>query len=71
MPLVNIDLLEGRTEQDLHLIGDSVHQAMVEELGVPQRDRFQVITQHSPATLQHPGDVLDSHLAAPVLASSG
>jgi len=25
MPLVNIDLLEGRTEQDLHLIGDSVH----------------------------------------------
>jgi len=42
MPLVNIDLLEGRTEQDLHLIGDSVHQAMVEELGVPQRDRFQV-----------------------------
>ena len=38
MPLVNIDLLEGRTEQDLHLIGDSVHQAMVEELGVPQQD---------------------------------
>jgi len=37
MPLVTIDLLAGRTEQDLRLIGDSVHQAMVEQLDVPQR----------------------------------
>jgi malonate semialdehyde decarboxylase len=41
MPLVTIDLLAGRTGQDLRLIGDSVHQAMVEHLNVPQRDRFQ------------------------------
>ena len=59
MPLVNIDLLEGRTDQELRLIGDSVHQAMTEELGVLQRDRFQVVTQHSPATLQFDRHYLD------------
>jgi 4-oxalocrotonate tautomerase len=59
MPLVNIDLLEGRDDQDLRLIGDSVHKAMVEHLDVPQRDRFQVITQHTPATLQFDRSYLD------------
>jgi 4-oxalocrotonate tautomerase len=59
MPLVNIDLLDGRTDQDLRLIGDSVHQAMVEQLDVPQRDRFQIITQHSAATLQFDRHYLD------------
>jgi 4-oxalocrotonate tautomerase len=51
MPLVNIDLLVGRTDEELTTIADSVHDAMVEELDVPQRDRFEIITQHSPATL--------------------
>jgi 5-carboxymethyl-2-hydroxymuconate isomerase len=59
MPLVNIDLLAGRTDQDLRQIGDSVHQAMVEQLNVPQRDRFQVVTQHSAATLQFDRHYLD------------
>jgi 4-oxalocrotonate tautomerase len=59
MPLVNIDLLEGRTDQDLRLIGDSVHRAMTEQLDVPQRDRFQIITQHSAATFQFDRHYLD------------
>jgi 4-oxalocrotonate tautomerase len=59
MPLVNIDLLEGRTQEELRLIGDSVHQAMTEQLNVPKRDRFQIITQHTPATLQFDRDYLD------------
>ena len=59
MPLVNIDLLAGRTDQDLRLIGDAVHEAMVEQLDVPQRDRFQVVTQHSAATLQFDRHYLD------------
>jgi 4-oxalocrotonate tautomerase len=59
MPLVTIDLLAGRTGQDLRLIGDSVHQAMVEHLNVPQRDRFQVVTEHSAATLQFDRHYLD------------
>jgi phenylpyruvate tautomerase PptA (4-oxalocrotonate tautomerase family) len=59
MPLVNIDLLAGRADRDLRLIGDAVHEAMVEQLNVPQRDRFQVVTQHSAATLQFDRHYLD------------
>jgi 4-oxalocrotonate tautomerase len=59
MPLVNIDLLSGRTDEELSAIADSVHNAMVEELDVPRRDRFQVITQHSAATLQFDRHYLD------------
>ena len=59
MPLVNIDLLEGRTDEELHLIGDSVQEAMVEQLNVPARDRFQIVTQHTAATLQFDRHYLD------------
>jgi 4-oxalocrotonate tautomerase len=46
MPLVRIDLHEGRSEQALAAIGDAVHQAMVETIGVPADDRFQVLSEH-------------------------
>jgi 4-oxalocrotonate tautomerase len=59
MPLVNIDVLAGRTDEELAAIADSVHEAMVEELDVPRRDRFQLITQHSPATLHFDRRYLD------------
>jgi phenylpyruvate tautomerase PptA (4-oxalocrotonate tautomerase family) len=59
MPLANIDLLAGRAGRDLRLIGDAVHEAMVEQLNVPPRDRFQVVTQHSAATLQFDRHYLD------------
>ncbi len=45
MPLVEIDLLEGRAEPELDAISDAVHEAMVAVLDVPQRDRFQIITE--------------------------
>jgi hypothetical protein len=47
MPLVQIDLLEGRSEGELDVIPDSVHEAMVAVLDVPRRDRFQIITDTS------------------------
>ena len=46
MPLVRIDVLEGHSDSDLAAIGAAVHTALTECLGVPQRDRFQVITEH-------------------------
>lgn len=48
MPLVRIDVLAGRTSGQLRAIGDGAHTAMVETIGVPPLDRFQVITEHSP-----------------------
>jgi 4-oxalocrotonate tautomerase len=59
MPLVTIDLLEGRTEGELDAISDAVHQTMVECLEVPERDRFQIVTQHQPQTLRFDRRYLD------------
>ena len=42
MPLVRIDHSENRTE--LHEIADAIHRAIVEVYGIPERDRFQVLT---------------------------
>jgi 4-oxalocrotonate tautomerase len=52
VPLVTIDLLRGRSQQQLGAISDAVHEAMVELLDVPVRDRFQIITEHEQTTLQ-------------------
>jgi len=46
MPLVRIDLVEGHPEKAISAIGDAVQAALVETMNVPQRDRFQVITEH-------------------------
>jgi 4-oxalocrotonate tautomerase len=59
MPLVEIDLLEGRSESELDAISDAVHEAMVAVLDVPQRDRFQIITERSPRNLRFDPDYLD------------
>jgi phenylpyruvate tautomerase PptA (4-oxalocrotonate tautomerase family) len=59
MPLVTIDLLEGRSGGELEGIADAVHEAMVECLEVPERDRFQLITQHQPETLRFDRHYLD------------
>lgn len=46
MPLVRIDLLEGRDDAWRQQLGTVVHEAMVGQLNVPADDRFQVITEH-------------------------
>src|SRR5262249_39087138 len=51
MPLVRIDLLKGRTDTEVAAIGAAVHRALVECLNVPERDHFQVITEHDPGRL--------------------
>jgi len=59
MPLVEIDLLEGRSEAELDAISDAVHEAMVAVLDAPQRDRFQIITERSPSRLRFDANYLD------------
>jgi 4-oxalocrotonate tautomerase len=50
MPAVTVDLLTGRTADELRGITDAVHDAMVEILDVPERDRFQIVNEHEPRT---------------------
>jgi len=47
MPLVRIDVLEVRSPQELAEIGDGVHRALVEAIGIPPQDRFQVLNRHA------------------------
>lgn len=46
MPLVRIDLRQGKTPEYRLKIGDMVYRAMRETINVPEHDRFQVITDH-------------------------
>ena len=51
MPLVRIDLRAGHSPAIRQAVGDAVHRAMVETIGVPADDRFQVIAEHPPEGL--------------------
>jgi 4-oxalocrotonate tautomerase len=46
MPLVRIDLVEGKPVDYCRGIGDVVYRAMIDVLKVPKNDRFQVIAEH-------------------------
>lgn len=46
MPLVRIDLPQGKPESYSTAVGDAVYDAMVKVLNVPENDRFFVITAH-------------------------
>jgi 4-oxalocrotonate tautomerase len=61
MPLVRIDLLEGKTPEYRMQIGQIVYQAMRDTLNVPPNDRFQVIAEHPVAGLQFDRDYLGVH----------
>lgn len=46
MPLLYIDLIEGRTETEVRALLDTIHETVVEAFGVPERDRYQVVRTH-------------------------
>jgi 4-oxalocrotonate tautomerase len=58
MPFVRISLRGDRSEKERLSIGDSVHRAMVKAIGIPEGDRFQVITEHG-ADLVYDPDYLN------------
>ena len=46
MPLVRIDLIQGKSSDYRGTIGEVVYEAMIGILNVPKNDRFQVIAEH-------------------------
>ena len=46
MPLVRVDVAQGKPADHLKTIGEVVYDAMRQTLNVPENDRFQVITEH-------------------------
>lgn len=51
MPLVRIDLIEGRTEQQIKALADTVQAVMLDVFAAPERDRYQVIHEHRPGRI--------------------
>ena len=46
MPLLRIDVVEGRSDSELKELLDAVHRALVDAFKVPERDRFQIVHEH-------------------------
>lgn len=46
MPLVRIDLQEGRSAAEVRRIADVVQEVMLDVFAAPPRDRYQVVTEH-------------------------
>jgi 4-oxalocrotonate tautomerase len=61
MPIVRIDLLDGKTPEYRKQLGEIVYRAMIEALGVPKDDRFEIIAEHSKDNLQFDRDYLGIH----------
>jgi phenylpyruvate tautomerase PptA (4-oxalocrotonate tautomerase family) len=51
MPLVRIDLAEGRAPGAALAIADAVHAALVAACRIPETDRFQVVTERPATTI--------------------
>lgn len=46
MPLVRIDVQQGRTPSELRRLADVVQEVMLDVFAAPPRDRYQIITEH-------------------------
>ncbi|WP_172188771.1 tautomerase family protein [Lentilactobacillus kribbianus] len=46
MPVMRIDMIKGRPEAEIKQIMDIAYEVMLETFKVPDKDRYQVVTQH-------------------------
>ncbi|BCT75090.1 putative 4-oxalocrotonate tautomerase [Sinomonas cyclohexanicum] len=51
MPLVRIDVTAGRTPEQLSRISRAIHEAVLAEYRIPERDYFHIITEHAPGQI--------------------
>jgi len=51
MPLVRISLPAGKSAAYAKGVADGVHEAMRATIDVPEADRFQIVTEHTPGSL--------------------
>ena len=59
MPLVRIDLIEGRSAEFRRKIGEIVYQTMMSTINVPLRDNFQIITEHDKEGMVYDSEYLN------------
>jgi phenylpyruvate tautomerase PptA (4-oxalocrotonate tautomerase family) len=52
MPFVNISILQGKSSAYINAVADAVNSAVIETMGFPEDDRYQVIHQLDSECLQ-------------------
>lgn len=51
MPLIRIDVTEGRSDAEIKTLMDTVQDCVLEAFKVPVRDRYQIMTEHKPGRM--------------------
>lgn len=61
MPLMKFHVYRGRSAEEIEAFLDAAHTAMVRSFHVPERDRYQVVTEHEKSHMK----ALDTGLGIP------
>lgn len=61
MPLVRVDIIEGRTEAQLTALSDTIQAVLVDTFAAPPRDKYQIFHEHRPGRIR----ALDTGLGYP------
>ena len=64
MPLVRVDLVQGKSADYRKAISEVIYDAMIKTINVPKDDRFQVITEHPAGGLVFDPTYLGIHRTA-------
>jgi len=59
MSLVNISILKGKSPAYIKAIADGVNSAVIETMGFPEDDRYQIISEHEPHRLEYQSRTAD------------
>jgi len=49
MPLIRVDVIEGRSPDEIKTLLDATHRALVSVFKIPKRDRYQIVHEHRPS----------------------
>ena len=71
MPLVRIDILEGRPTAERKQLLEAVHAALVDAFRIPDDDRTQILTEHPPEAFEIPPGHSDRYTLVQITAFPG
>jgi 4-oxalocrotonate tautomerase len=67
MPFVRVDLMRGKPAQYRKSLGEIIYAAMIDVIGVPADDKFQVITEHAPEDFNFAESYLGNHYSKDII----
>jgi phenylpyruvate tautomerase PptA (4-oxalocrotonate tautomerase family) len=71
MPLVRLEVRQGRSATQKQALLDAAHAALVEALGIPDHDRIQLIVEHARDDFELPPNSSDDFVLVEVTMFAG